>query len=258
MTRDGRGGFTLVEVLVALAIAGLVAAGLHRLLLQHRRFYSHVEATALNHDVLRVAWAVLTADLREADPGAGDVALLAPDSLRVRSPVAFGIACATHPATDRVALLEARGSWGPGADSVLVHGTSGWRATRVVAREPPGPPLACPYGSGTEAVLELAGGTADIRPGDPLRAFRSRVYHVTAQDGARWLARSDQGGTEILAGPLSASGGLRFRLLDAAGAATADPAGAERVELVVRAESLLSPGAPRRSSLSVAVKARNP
>lgn len=257
MTRAGRPGFTLIEVLVALAIAGLVAAALHSLMLQHRRFYSHVEAGALNHDVLRVAWAVLTADLREADPGAGDVALLAPDSLRVRSPVGFGIACATHPATERVALLEARGRWEPGADSVLVHGTSGWRVARVLARDPPGPPLACPYGSGTEAVLELEGGTADLRAGDPLRAFRSRTYHATAEDGESWLARSDQGGTEILAGPLLANG-LRFRLLDAAGAPTTDLASAERVEFVAQSESPLSVGVQRRSTLSVAVKGRNP
>lgn len=251
------GGFTTVEVLIALVIASVLAGAVYEFLSQHRRFYGHVEAGALNNDALRVAWAVLAADLREADPASGDVVLVAPDSLRVRSPVGFGIVCDTRPANGRVALLEARGRLVPGPDSVLVHGTGGWRADHVAARNPSGPSPACSYGGGTRAVLELSGGTADLRPGAPVRAFRTWTYYPRWHDGAWWLARGDGTETQLLAGPL-APGGLRFRLLDDAGSPTADPALVVRVEIVARSETRVGAGAePRTTSLSIAVRGRN-
>ena len=170
MSPRRRRGFTVAEMLVVLALAGVVASAVYAFLAQHRRFYASVEAGALNHDALRVVWAVLGPDLREADPSTGDVVLLAPDSLRIRSPVGFGIVCDTRPANDRVALIEARGRLEPGADSVLVHGSGGWRVARILARDPGGPVPSCPYGAGTAAVLELEGGTVSLPIDDIHRA----------------------------------------------------------------------------------------
>ena len=254
---SARLGFTLMEVLVALVLATLVGAALHQFLLQHRRFYSHVEAGALNHDALRVAWAVLASDLREADPSAGDVLLFSADSLRVRSPVGFGLVCAVDVASGRVALLEARGRLTAG-DSVLLHAAGGWRADRVLARDPAGPSPVCPYGGGAAAaVLELEGGAADLGPGDPVRTFRSWTYHARLAGSERWLARADGGGAELLAGPL-APGGLRFRLLDEAGAPTSDPARVARVEVLTRSQTPVGGGdGPRVSALSISVRGRN-
>ncbi|HUG42015.1 MAG TPA: prepilin-type N-terminal cleavage/methylation domain-containing protein [Longimicrobiales bacterium] len=255
--RDRRGGFTLVEVLVVLAIAGVLAGAVHRFLAQHRRFYAHVEAGALNHDALRVAWAVLAPDLREADALAGDVVLLAPDSLQVRSPVGFGVVCAADPSRGLVALLEARGRLLTGPDSLLVHGAGGWRVARILARDPAGPVPGCAYGAGTVAVLELEGGTGDLAPGDPLRAFRSWTYHPVQLGAAWWLARSHGADLEVLAGPLTTAG-LRFRFLDAAGAVTSDPASVARVEIAARSESPVAAGGePRSASLTIALRGRN-
>lgn len=106
-----RRGFTLVELLIAVTVGGLMALGLTQLLASESRMVGRQEALLAARQVARAATTVLAVDLRMTTPGG--IVAAAPDSVTARVPVAFGVACA--PASDSVyvALLPSD----PGRDT---------------------------------------------------------------------------------------------------------------------------------------------
>lgn len=229
-------GFTLVEMLVTTVLLGLVLVGLHGVHLQQRKFTDWQQQLSADHDAFRIIGSVLSAELREAVVNDGDVLLPGEDSLVVRSPLGFALVCATRSNPAVVGLSHTMGQLPTETgDSLLVYTEGGWRALAVQGEDRPGQRgLACAHGTRTPAAqYRLVSGAADSIPvGAPVRTFQRHSYHLTREDGQRWLARTDPSGTEILAGPL-APRGLRFRFLDAAGAGTTDPGAAVGVELEV-------------------------
>lgn len=229
-------GFTLVEVMVTSVILSVVLVGLHRVYLQQRQISGWQRDMAVANDVFRIVGSVLSDDLREAVASEGDVVLGAADSIRVRSPLGFAYVCYTRTDADLVGLEGLTGSL-PTApvDSLHLYAEPGWRTTRVVASRPEAAGLVrCEVSRARpEALLQLTSDAADDVPiGAPVRSYRSTSYHVTTVDGEPWFARSDASGVEAIAGPIS-PGGLRFRALDASGAATALPAEIAAVEVSI-------------------------
>jgi prepilin-type N-terminal cleavage/methylation domain-containing protein len=95
-------GFTLIELLIAITLTAVVATALTRILLSDSRFVSQQDAMITARQTARAAQNVLAVELRMvADSG---LLAAAPDSVRVRIPYAFGIACGVD-GSDRLAVL---------------------------------------------------------------------------------------------------------------------------------------------------------
>ena len=87
-----RRGFTLAELLVSMAILGIVGIGLVRLLMSQSRFTEHQVALRSARMVSRNAMNIMLTDLRMTQDKNGLIAA-SNDSVTVRVPVAFGLMC---------------------------------------------------------------------------------------------------------------------------------------------------------------------
>lgn len=244
MNRRSRRGFSLVEMSVVVAVAGLLALALHQVYVQHRRFGDWQQRVVSAHDAFRVAGALLSADLREAVPAEGDLTLVTPERISVRSPLGLGFVCAVQASSARIGIKGLMGRMPQQTgDSILVFATTGWRAVALVATETPGSGGLTCGGQAPEAQVRLGAGlAADVPVGAPVRVFRRHAYHVVANGADSWLGRTDAAGTEALVGPLAANG-LRFRLLDEAGAETTQTSLVAGVEVRLTLPSRVIPGA---------------
>lgn len=86
-----RAGFTLVELLVAVVVAGILTTALTRLLVNDSRFVARQEALLSARRTARTAQNWLAVELRMV--GVEGLRAAAPDSITVRVPYAFGVAC---------------------------------------------------------------------------------------------------------------------------------------------------------------------
>lgn len=86
-----RRGFSLAELMVALVIAGVIGVALTRLMVNQARFVSGQETRMMARAGARAGFNVIVQELRSVTYG-GLVAAN-PDSITVRVPVAFGVAC---------------------------------------------------------------------------------------------------------------------------------------------------------------------
>jgi len=254
----GRTGFTLVELLIFIVLASLIAAGLYEVVRFQQRAYRQHQETVARHDALRLASAVLVGDLAEASGREGDFAVIADDSIALRSPTGFGIVCAQDPSDRRIALTEVSGIVGASAgDSLLVYHPDGWRAEAIHEVNPQSASsLTCPYAGGQapDITLRLAGSVADVPVGAPVRAFRRYSYQLAQRGDTWWLARDDGYFSWALAGPLTADSGLVLAYFDSTGQATTDPARVALVDLAIIAETATS---DKRDTLVVSVRPRN-
>ena len=166
MTRH-RPGFSLTELMVALVLTGIIGAALTRLIINQARFVAMQDGMMRARSGARAALNVMTSELR-AITDSGLVAA-SPDSITVRVPYAFGVACQQASGATNVALLPgdsalygsataggyawrdstgafvfrepatvAAGSCAPPAPAITVLGTTGWSA-RTVAVSPNNP-----------------------------------------------------------------------------------------------------------------------
>lgn len=229
-----RGGFTLVELLLVAVMGALLVVVLHRMHVQQRRFAHWEDRVVQDHDAFRVASSILGSDLREVVAPEGDVTLHTADSLSVRAPLGFALTCSVRENPAAIGLTQAQGRmWTGEGDSLLVYTTAGWRALAPTGELKSAPKvLQCPFGEATpDHLYTLAKGAADSIPvGAPIRVFRRHTYHVGMNRGTQWLARTDVDGSQMLVGPTTGDG-VRFRLVDRSGAATAKLADVVAVEL---------------------------
>jgi prepilin-type N-terminal cleavage/methylation domain-containing protein len=254
-----RSGFTIIELVLVVLVAGFIAVALYQVHAQHRRFNGWQQSRASSHDAMRVTSSMLAGDLRETVPGAGDIALVNADSLRVRSPAGFGFVCAVDADAGRIGLNRFVGGVPvDSGDSVLVYASTGWRLAGVI--DTPSPSLSCAHGSVSPQIeLELSpASTENVPVGAPMRVFRSQSYHVVSYDGQPWLVRSSVAGTEAIVGPLGVDG-LRFRLLDELSNETTTLSDVQAVEirLVVSSVELSALGARRSDTLTALFQTRN-
>lgn len=170
MTRH-RPGFSLAEMMVALLLTGIIGVALARLIINQSRFVALQDGMMRARSGTRAALNVMSAELRAITDG-GLVAA-SRDSITVRVPYAFGVACQQASGLTNVALLPgdsalygtatasgyawrdttgafvfvdgatvSAGACAPPAPAITVVGTTGWSARTVtVSNNNPNTPV---------------------------------------------------------------------------------------------------------------------
>ncbi|MFW6206301.1 MAG: hypothetical protein ACOC5J_00035 [Gemmatimonadota bacterium] len=142
-----RGGFTFVEVLLALTLSFLLAAGSWSLVLVHSRGSVEAAATADRLDAARIVRGVVASELHSGLEGR-DWSVFGPDSVVMRAFRGVAVPCGTPSAGVATVLVRSERRAEPAKDSVLVLRPDGrWLALDL---EDAGP--ASITGGGGEAV----------------------------------------------------------------------------------------------------------
>ena len=278
--RVRRAGFTLVELLVAIVLFGVVGGTLLSLVARAQRAAGRLAARVEARRATRDAAAALTGALRGLAPRAGDLLLMDARAVELRATVAFSVICAIDDARSTLVIAPPVAS-GPAlaswlaepriADTVLVWGEGPaaagdttadaaprWTAA-VLAADPAGGASCSPdAGLGDAAPSDGAVTlrvtpplSADVSLGAPIRVVRrTRFALYRAGDGQWYLGASDCvparavpcATIQPVSGPYP-SDGVALQYLDGAGATTTDPARVARIEIVVRAEGAPWPAA---------------
>lgn len=281
-----RAGFTLVELLVALVISGLLAGVIFQMLMGQSRFVGIQSAREEVQQNARGALELIAGELRNVP--AGGVQAADGYSLTIRVPRTWGIVCA--PAVGNVVDVAFPGGLGLALDGsanrpwprlvAKLSPTPTWSAPQTVTSVAPASSLA---GSTTCGGSALAAGaemrsftvpsTAGMAAGQSVYLYDPVSYrNATLSDPAGlWLQRlvgTDPADYRVLAGPIAPGYPVRFKYYRADGTPIPIPSGGltaatglgsvARVEVVVNMRSTRgSQQAPQSSIDSTAVFLRN-
>jgi prepilin-type N-terminal cleavage/methylation domain-containing protein len=253
-----RRGFTLVELLVAMVLAGIVTASIYQLLVSNQRVYRlQTERADLNAD-LRAALAILPSELREisaTDTMESDLLVMTSSAVTFKAMRTLNFVCQKPPTgtgSSGTVIVWRTPQFGLRSldatrDSILVfaegdtttRGDNSWVHANVSAISAG----VCSDGSAGMAIslngVSPAGGLDDVMEGAPARGFEvEQLLSYSDADGDLWLGLrqygkgSGWGTTQPLLGPLAASG-LQFSYFDSVGATTAVPTQVYSIGLTV-------------------------
>jgi len=246
---------TLVELLVALTLAGVVLGSATTSVLRQQRAHARIVAVSGSDAQLRAATSVLAGQLALLDPAAGDLAPGEADDsvLQFRSPVAASLACDRAigsvtflPDPAGTVTFGGAASLPRSGDSLWWLGDSAWSGARITGVVTMAAACSVPISSAGDALhLTLFGSGDTIPAGAPLRITRQTRYGVyRASDGSwqlgfrEWNESSGSfSAPQPIAGPLLfRSGGRRsgFRYFDALGQELAPANGTMDAKRVAR------------------------
>jgi len=265
-----RRGLSLVEILIAVVLLGIVGAGIARLLQSQMRFFSQSTNARDARAVSRSALNLMRSEMRMIEPN-GLVAA-SEDSVRVRVPYAMGLNCSLSTGTFLAvdSLTWATAAFGGYAWRDTSAGATYNYVSSTTAPNLGGLSTSCtavsltPIPDGRVIVLSPAIPTAVV--GAPVFLYQVVTYRFAASTlvpGRTALWRQVGGTAEEVAVPFDDDSRFRFY---AAGATTAQDAvpspinTTAGVELVLRGESeRTSPGrgGPELSTTRVAIFFRN-
>jgi len=260
-----RRGFTLVELLVALVLLGIVSAGIYRVLVNNQRIYQAQTQRIDMQQNIRAATTILPAELRELDAADGDLIAMTPTSLTLRAPRQLGIVCGVPligppvAGVAAVTMLIRTPTYGTrdfnaASDQLLVYyeGNQGAINDDGWVRGPIGQDL----GNGTCAgdnrpARRLVGSlifgvnqfavTGMIPNGAPVRGFEVVTYSLYQAADGRWYLgyQGSQPGEsrQPLIGPLRDANGVRFDYFNTAGGVAAAPAQVAQVRITLWAQT---------------------
>jgi hypothetical protein len=278
-----RGGHTVVELLIALAIGAIVIGLGATIGFRHQRFHRDIVVAVERTEQLEQIAALIPIALRSIAPGEGDIAPGAArdTSLEFRATIASGVACDSGSTT----VVLAPAGIAPRLASVLARperGDTVWVLEAVDATERWAPRAivavfdsvtACAIGRsfpfGITPRRSLALRLAAALPGEATairvtRPWRYSLYR--ASDGAWYLGAKEWNPAlarfntiQPVAGPLvsAAASGLRFRFTDSNGvdlpSATSETKRIAAIEVALRADSVI----PGKYAHAVGFKARS-
>jgi prepilin-type N-terminal cleavage/methylation domain-containing protein len=249
----GHRGFTLAELLIALVVMGLVAAGLARVFItQQRLTVAQVEQASMQANV-RTGTLILANELRELATGVSggvDIQSFTATSLRYRAMRSLGLACRV---TSTSVRLRANPLFGarpitPGRDSMLVFvegnpstdSDDRWGAFRISAVAN----STCPL-DGTPAITlstsistftyPLASFVLDA----PVRTYEVMELAPVLAGGHNWLGARSVSAGEVLtpvAGPITVAG-LSFEYLDRYGNVTGTRSNIRSIRITLRGQT---------------------
>jgi len=266
-------GFSLVELLLALTLLAVVAAGLWQALDATRRSYSREAERVELERTLRASAAILPAELRELDAGDSDITAMATTSIRIRATRQLAFLCTVPHRQDDGALavtvrqrplLGLRQSFSAGDSALLffegdpaTREDDRWWRGRIRAVSDDACPDADQPRPGYRLTVELpwsSDGPPDLRAvtrGAPLRGFESVAYAVyrSPADTQWYLGQQVQDETvQPLIGPLIGPAGVAFAFFDSTGAPTSSTVRVAQIEIRVRgrtARPVRAPGTHR-------------
>lgn len=270
LTPDRR-GFSLVELIVILALSTIVMGGLTSVLVRQQRFYRGTADLIETRSQIRQAAGIIPSDLRGVSTIGGDILAISDTSMVFWATIGQAVACLATPLATTITIPPlvlqnnntlASFTTTPGlGDTVYVYHNG---ATDAAADD-----YWWPYGilgppttvTSACAVLAFTGVLdqntprysfmlseplrADISVGTPLRFVRRTRYSLYQADDMSWYlgycSPDCVGAPQPIAGPfLSGSGankGVSFSYQNAAGAVTATPADVAQVSIVVRGQT---------------------
>jgi len=264
-----RDGFSLVELIVILALSSLVIGGLTSVLARQQRFYRGTADLIETRSQIRQAAGIIPSDLRGVSTIGGDILSISDTSMVFWATIGQAVACTAVPLANYVDIPPLSLSNGntlasftmtPDAgDTVYVYHDGAteaavddhWEAYGIT-----GPPTT----SATSCVsltgaADLSTGryrfplsgplAADISVGTPLRFVRRTRYSLYQADDQSWYlgycSPACAGDPQPIAGPFlpgsGATKGVSFTYQDGAGAVTSVPANVAQVSIVVRGQT---------------------
>jgi prepilin-type N-terminal cleavage/methylation domain-containing protein len=279
-----RRAFTLLELLVALAVTGIASALIIRTLVSQQRFYSSASAVLDARAQIRDAADVLATDIRNASAHSPTFVLMLDSAIEMYSTIAASVVC-TVPASQAVGLPPAAISSGASLTSMLAQPDTGdiaavhtypserpdsgqWEIARVASFYQRSVATACPATSGFTSATDISGPTAyeavlasptlnPLAAGNPIRFLRRARYSLYKSSDNRWYLgyrrcnATGCAGVQPVSGPYDgyspSASGLEFRYFDSGGARLgpgSDGTTVSRVDIVIRGES------SRRSTLA--------
>lgn len=292
--RETRSGVTLIELIVAMAVAGIVLSTIAAISLRGQRLFADLAGARAATARVREATDILPLEIRGATPASGDIREARDTALELRGTIAAGIACIAESgglalAPPTPGPLSYAGVLTPvdSGDSAWVltpsDSVASWVGYRVLATstaappdtacDAPGPHLDAAARSVPMVSLTLAGNPPLAGMlGMPVRVTRAMRYSLyRAADGDWYLGERDWNsalssfnGIQPVSGPFrspSASGGagLALTYFDSLGAALASPVADTRriaaVEIALRAQP--APGGGAAASRSGIVTSRD-
>jgi prepilin-type N-terminal cleavage/methylation domain-containing protein len=264
-----RRGFTMIELLVALVLLGLVSAAIYRVLVNNQRIYmAQTQRIDLSQNI-RAAATILPAEFRELDAFDGDIIAMAADSIVVRAMRWLSFVC-VPPVLNGVnagnqMIIRGNAVGTPmffgsryineNTDSLLIY-LDGNQTTRLDDYYVPARLSATPGNQqcpavgvvpaqpGTRIVFDgnFVPGTnvaGAITMGAPVRGFERVTYRLfrPAGDTSWYVGLRPAGQTmQPLIGPLLTNG-LTFQYFNAAGAVTAVRTQVARIDITIRART---------------------
>lgn len=229
-----RRGFSLVELLAAMAITGILGVAITRMLMTESRLFNIQQARREARAVGRNSANILFSDLRMVNDGSsapGSVLIAVRDTLKVRVPYAFGLACGTVSGVTTASMIA--------ADSSVRYMASyaGWawrnRLTGSYTYQPMSSssdlptvsvaPLTCTatahvrtdtIANRSWAPLDLRPNSSSVQPGSPVFVYQEVTYFFgssTAYPGRIGLYRRlGTNAAEELVAPFDASSRFKF------------------------------------------------
>lgn len=269
-----RAGVTLVELLVALTLGGLVLGMVGAMCVRQQGIYADLAVNAARSEQLRDAISILPIDLRSVSPLAGDIRVVLDTALEFRATIASAVVCDTAggaivlaPATNDASTFASTASPIAAGDSIWIlsspDSVASWTAARINAVG------TTPAGQCTAGGPRLSGSALGMRRTSaalsiPLAASIGAVVRVTrpfryslyrASDnlwylGARdWnTAAQEFNGTQPVSGPFlsAAQHGLAFTYLDSTGSILSPPVANPQAIAAIRVELRAQTSAPVR------------
>lgn len=255
-----RRGFTLVELIIALVVFGIVGMSLYQLLVNNQRIYTEQTQRVQVNESARAVISLLPGELREldaGDPAESDIVGMTASSLTYKGMRGLYVVCqppntsALRVTVDNTLFYGLR-RLDPTQDSLVIFqdndvnrsSDDAWLHANVTSAVPG---TACP-GNVASLRLQLSGVTAGdlggVVSGAPIRTFEvAQVLVYADAAGDQWLggriyqkSSGSWSGTQPIVGPLSATG-LQLAYYDATGAVTATPASVARVGITVESRS---------------------
>lgn len=242
MRTSNRSGFTLVELLVVMVVGMVLVGAAYQSLMIQQRGYRTTSDVVTDQDALRVALAVLEAELREIATlddgtiGGSDLLMVSPDSVRVRAPRKLAFVCGPNgvsPSDKSMVVWTEWEMFSAGDDLMIFLDTDEttftddtWDTGTVQAVSNSN--ATCdtkPPGASQWKVTMVAHPLSGVLNGAPVRAFEELTYGLFQFDGEWGLGRKKADEDEIkpLVGGLAGPGeGLVLEYLTAGGAATTD------------------------------------
>ncbi len=294
---QARRGFTLTELIVTLALLGVIGTVVSRMMMDQQRYYKQTSEKLAIRREIRTALSTIPADLRGLSSVGGDITYFDNKQLIFRTTFGTAIICAkpnattldlpptnmartalaawyTPPAVGDTIFAFRTDSMGAGGDS--------WTAHRITAVTQDA--AYCPASPYTDAVLDVGKSrwrltvtpaVADsVKVGAPIRLVRSAKYElVSSNTGKYYIGRAEYtagawGTSTPFAGPFTAPpsanvpGGLQFTVLDSTGAVIAPNGNARsisRIDVQLRGQGVSSAGSAKapKDSLVFRIALRN-